>query len=73
MLPLKEVLKSVQNTSCVLDHTLATSWSSWTKVHAIGAQPTEAAPGLSQGNVPYARLSLFMENSEHVFLCHLTV
>src|SRR6266481_7043490 len=69
--PLKEVLKSMQITSCVLASTLATSWSLWMKVHVIGAQHTEATRGPSQGNMPYRRLFLFVENSEYMFYMSL--
>src|SRR6266481_6837892 len=69
--PLKEVLKSVRITSCILASTLATSWSLWMKVHAIGAQHTKAARGPSQGNVLYGRLFLFVENGEYIFYMSL--
>src|SRR6266481_6238116 len=61
----------MQITSCILAGTLTTNWSLWMKVHAISTQHTEATCGPSQGNMPYGRLFLFMENSEYMFYMSL--
>ena len=68
---LKEVLKSMQITLCILAHMLRTSWSSWMKVQQIGTWHMKAVHGLSRCKVPYARLFVFVESGEHVFYMSL--